>query len=119
MDHTQGKSVTDAIVNKYTKPNSACIHFKYFEGFSPGGVAHERWLKRLAETQAQQLPDDTHSCKGTNPNDVASSSNNAAAPRARATAVVRNKAIVRKPYKPRVLSKAPPRHQPSVRDALQ
>eukprot|EP00966_Prymnesium_polylepis_P048373 1120685-Prymnesium_polylepis.1 len=141
MDHSAASDVTvDDLGNKYVKISSSFIHFKQFKGgFSPQDVAYERWLERLVEPQARKpengsksvskcfkcgatghwARDCSTSKQGGDPAEPSSNNAEEHYPRVSETTKVK-KEISRKPYnKPRLLSKAPPRRQPSAKDAFQ
>ena len=136
MDHSVSDVTVDDIGNEYVKISSNCIHFKQFKGFTPQDVAHERWLERLveAQTRSENGSKSTSKCykcgatghwardcpkQGGDPVEPSSSKEGEHySPRVSESAKLK-KEICRKPYKPRVLSKAPPHRQPSALDAFQ
>ena len=130
--------VVDDLGNEYVKISSNCIHFKTFKCFSAQDVAYERWLERLVEAQVRK-PDNgsksTSKCfkcgatghwacdcptskQGGDMAEPSSSRSEEEYSRASETAKVK-KEITRKAHKPRVLSKAPPHRQPSVKDCVE
>ena len=127
----------DHLGNKYVVRAASCIHFTEFRGFSSQSIAHEHWLEAVAAEQACREADLSAAkavsrCFKCNEQghwardcptskqmvDPAEPSSSNAEPSMSKAAIVK-KEISRKPYKPRVLSKAPPRHQPSAKDAFQ
>ena len=138
MDHSASDVVVDGLGNEYVKISSNCIHFKQFKGWNAQGIAHERWLERLVDAQnraSEKSGASTSKCfkcgamghwardcptskQGGDPAEPSSSKAEEHYPRVSETAKLK-KEICRKPYKPRVLSKAPPRRQPSAKDAFQ
>ena len=136
MDHSVSGMVVDSLGNEYEKITSKCVHFKVFKSFSAQDAAHERWLERITRNRKPENGSKSTSkcfkCGSTGHwardcltakqgSDTAEPSGSKAGEhhlRVSETAKVK-KPTARKPYSPRVLSKAPPRRQPSVKDAFQ
>ena len=138
MHHSTSGVTVDDLGNEYVKISSNCIHFKTFKGFSSHDVAYERWLERLVEAQARKQDGGSRStskcfncgatghwaCDGPaskQDSDTAGPSSSKSEddyPRVSEATKVK-KGIIRKAHTPRVLSKAPPRRQPSVKDCVE
>jgi hypothetical protein len=140
MDHSASDVTVDDLGNEYVKISSNCTHFKTFKGFSAQDAAYERWLEHLVESLARK-PDNgskstskcfkcgatghwvrdcptSEQCSATAESSSSKSGNDYDYPCMSETAKVKRE-IMRKAHKPRVLSKAPPRRQPSVKDCIE
>ena len=128
----------DPLGNEIIAYSANCIHFERFVGFSPQMIAHQRWLEAVAEEQARreaELSDakaasTCYVCggKGHWARDCPSKQANTDAKQPEMAddpmTVVETPKLQqaapkpRKSYKPRVLSKPPPRGQTSAKDAF-
>ena len=134
MHHSASGVTVDDLGNEYAEITSNCTHFKTFTGFSAQDVAYERWL----EAQAQKRDNGSKStskcfkcdaighwardCPASKQDGDAagrsSSMSEGDYPRVPEATKVK-KGSIRKSHTPRVLSKAPPRRQPSIKDCVE